>query len=239
MKVLTIAAHPDDVEICCAGTMALLARAGHEVRLAHLTFGDKGGRDDPAFLAATRHAEARAAADMIGADVVGRITGDLELYDGPEHGALVADLIGDAGPDLVVTHRPDDYHPDHRITGRLTRTALAEVSPRTPLWFMDTIAGVDFEPDVYVDISEVLSLKRDMIRCHASQMSWMNAARHTDMAYMIEWTARWRGLQSGLPLAEGLISATSAPWPVPDVPVHPPLLAAAGAQLTNLEVTAS
>ncbi len=217
MKVLVIAAHPDDVEICCAGTMALLAKAGHEITLAHLTYGDKGGRDDPDELAATRHAEAKAAAALIGAEVVGRITGDLELYDAAEHRNAVGALIEAERPDLIVTHRPDDYHPDHRITGELALAASAHEAPNVPVWFMDTIGGVDFVPDTYIDIAPVFDQKIDMIRCHASQMTWMSAARHTDMTYMIEWNARWRGLQSGLTLAEGLAAAHGATWDVPGV----------------------
>jgi N-acetylglucosamine malate deacetylase 1 len=171
LKVLALAAHPDDVEICCAGTMALLARAGHEVVLAHMTYGDKGGRQDPDELARTRYAEAVEAAALIGATVVGRICGDLELYDAGPHREEVARLVADTAPDVVVTHRPDDYHPDHRITGDLAMGAVRRMRPDTAVWFMDTVGSVEFHPSDYVDVGDTLDLKLDMIKCHRSQMA--------------------------------------------------------------------
>jgi LmbE family N-acetylglucosaminyl deacetylase len=224
LKALVLAAHPDDVEICCAGTMALLARAGHEVVLAHMTYGDKGGRQDPDELARTRHAEAVEAAALIGAGVVGRICGDLELYDAEPHRAAVARLVEEIRPEVVVTHRPDDYHPDHRITGELALAAVRRTDPDVPVWFMDTVGSVEFHPSDYVDVGDTFDTKIDMIKCHRSQMSWMSTARHTDMPYMIEWAARWRGLQAGVEFAEGFLPAVEgAAWPflgVSSRPVH-------------------
>ncbi len=221
MRVLTIAAHPDDVEICCAATMALLTKAGHEVVLAHMTYGDKGGRGDSGMLARTRHAEAVEAAQLIGAQVVGRICGDLELYLSQEHEKALVDLLDQVAPDLVFTHRPDDYHPDHRITGQLALSATATAKPGTAVWFMDTIGGVDFTPTHFVDVGTAIEQKMDMIRCHRSQMSWMSQARHTDMPYMIEWNARWRGLQAGVTYAEGFIAATEDDWDIEGVASAP------------------
>lgn len=206
MKVLAVAAHPDDVELLCAGTLALLAAQGHVVLLAHMTYGDKGGRQDPRELADTRAREATASAALIGASTVGRICGDLELYDTDEHLARVAEIIADADCDVVLTHRPDDYHTDHRVTGELV-LSVTDDADAPPVWFMDTIGGVAFRPTHYVDVSSVIDVKKRMIRCHESQMSWMSAARHTDMEYMIEWTGRWRGLQCGAGYAEGFAPA--------------------------------
>lgn len=219
MEVLVVAAHPDDTELLCAGTLALLARAGHSIHIGHLTYGDKGGRDDPAELARIRGAEAAASASIIGAATLGRICGDLELYLDDEHIAAVRDLVDGVEADVILTHRPDDYHPDHRIAGELVLAATSPRRTRPSVWFMDTIGGVGFDPTHYVDIGSVLEIKQRMIRCHESQMNWMSAARHTDMTYMIEWTGRWRGLQCGRPVAEGYIAAgdPETPWFAPDL----------------------
>lgn len=201
-KVLVVAAHPDDMEILCAGTLALLSRSGYEVVVSHMTFGDKGGREDPAELARTRAEEAARSAEIIGAKVYGRICGDLELYASPGFVDTVAELIRETTPDVILTHRQDDYHPDHRITGELVLSALSTASLSSSLWFMDSIGGVNFQPTHVVDVSDVFATKAEMIRCHVSQMKWMSQARRTDMVYMAEWTGRWRALQAGWRVAE-------------------------------------
>lgn len=223
-KVMAIAAHPDDVELLCAGTMARLAKAGHEVVLVHMTYGDKGGRDDPDELARTRHAEALESASLIGATVDGRFCGDLELYPDEPTIARLGELWRRHAPDVVFTHRPDDYHPDHRITGELALATGVQVAPQTPIWFMDTIGGVEFEPTVVVDIQETLDLKIQMLECHRSQMTWMSTARHTHMPYMVRSAAGWRGVLSGLTAAEGFQPAVAgATWPFEEVPSRPVL----------------
>ena len=223
MDVLVVAAHPDDTELLCAGTLARFTAAGHAVRIGHLTYGDKGGRQDPAELARMRGEEAARSAALIGASTLGRICGDLELYTAPEHIRAVRELIAGTPADVVLTHRPDDYHPDHRIAGELVLAAVVTLTGAPPVWFMDTIGGVSFEPTHYVDITAVLDTKQRMIRCHESQMNWMTAARHTDMTYMIEWTGRWRGLQCDRPVAEGFVAADgpSTPWFGADVEALP------------------
>ncbi|MDR5700850.1 PIG-L deacetylase family protein [Agromyces aerolatus] len=221
-KVLVIAAHPDDVELCCAGTMARLAHAGHEVVLVHMTYGDKGGKDAPEVLARTRHDEATESASLIGASVDGRFCGDLELYPDEETIDRLGTLWRAHAPDVVFTHRPDDYHPDHRITGELALAAGAAVAPDTPIWFMDTVGAVEFAPTEVVDIAQTLELKVQMLECHRSQMTWMSAARHAHMPYMVRTAAGWRGLQAGIGLAEGFQPATpGVSWPFADVPSVP------------------
>lgn len=218
MSVVVVAAHPDDVELLCAGTLARLADAGHKIALAHLTYGDKGGRDDPAALAATRGREAQASAALINAIPEGRICGDLELYMRADLAERVASLLPAAGVDAVITHHPDDYHPDHRITSELVLKAARERSLLSRVWFMDSVGGAHFVPTHLVDVTATFETKKRMLRCHESQMAWMSTARHADMEYMIEWTGRWRGLQANVGYAEGFRSAVdSAGWFAQDV----------------------
>lgn len=207
MNILAMAAHPDDVELSCAGTLALLSRSGHDVGVSHMTVGDKGGTGDPDELARTRAAEAKASCDLIGARYVPGFCGDLELYDNEDHLGRLVDTILAVRPDIVFTHTPLDYHPDHRITGELVIAACTRARelglPTLELWWMDNLGGVDFGPEVYVDIAETFAVKRDMLRCHESQISWMTQVRHTDMEYVMEWMSQWRGLQCGVQRAEG------------------------------------
>jgi len=204
--VLVMAAHPDDVEILAAGTLSRLRKIGCEIHLSHMTFGDKGGTQDPVLLSETRKKEAEASAALIGATVLGRLCGDLELYNNNEFAEQVAEIIEQVKPHVILTHRTNDYHPDHRITGELVLRVVREKSFNTSVWFMDAIGGVDFIPTKYVDISLERELKDSMILCHESQMAWMSQARNTNMVYMAQSLDRWRGLQSGFKYAEGFMS---------------------------------
>lgn len=207
MKILSMAAHPDDVELLCAGTLAQLARLGHDVAVCHMTVGDKGGTGDPDELARTREAEARASCDLIGARYLPGFTGDVELYPNADHRARMLANVREVEPDVVLTHAPNDYHPDHRITGKTTVDGVTDGADDglgdIEVWYMDNLGGVDFFPDLYVDITPVFETKQAMLRCHASQIAWMTEVRHTDMEYVTDWVSRWRGLQAGVPRAEG------------------------------------
>ncbi len=120
MRVLAVGAHPDDLEMLCAGTLAKYADQGNEVFMAHLCSGHEGGKNvDPQELARTRDAEAKAAAAIIDAQAMGPIAGDLDLYPTAEMRAKAADLIRQARPDLIFTHSPNDYMPDHVITSQI------------------------------------------------------------------------------------------------------------------------
>jgi len=213
MKVLALAAHPDDVELLCAGTLARLAQVGHDVVLAHMTLGDKGGTASPEELAEIRAAEARTAAAFVDAHCWGGICGDLELYaEDADQLARVREILDAERPDVVLTHPTHDYHADHRITARLVERAVGRSGPEADaqedeIWQMDTLAGVAFAPERYVDITSAVETKQAMIRCHESQMEWMSSYRHTDLTYIIEWIGRWRGMQAGFPYAEGFAPA--------------------------------
>jgi LmbE family N-acetylglucosaminyl deacetylase len=209
VRVLVVAAHPDDVELLCAGTLGLLIRAGHPLWLAHMTVGDKGGQQPPEELARIRGEEALRAAEVLGAGTFGGICGDLELYAGERHGERIVEILDEVGPDVVITHALNDYHPDHRVTGRLVLEKVEACTAQPSILYMDTVAGISFVPEFYCDISETVELKKEMLRCHASQVQWMARYRHTDMEYIIEWMGRWRGLQCGARYAEGFRLAPS------------------------------
>ena len=202
MKLLVVAAHPDDVELLAAGTLALLRRDGHEIWLAHMTVGDKGGQQSPDELARIRGEEARRAAALLGAEAFGGVTGDLELYRCAAHVDRVRGLVEQVSPDVVFTHALNDYHPDHRVTGQLVLDVVGSRADQPAVIYMDNVAGIDFVPESYVDVTDALELKKEMLRCHESQVQWMAKARHTNMEYLIEWLGAWRGLQCGARYAE-------------------------------------
>ncbi|MFV0399157.1 MAG: PIG-L deacetylase family protein [Oscillospiraceae bacterium] len=225
MKVLAIGCHPDDVEIGCAGTLARYKREGHEVTICHLANGNLGHAViEPEELRTIRAGEARRSGEIIGVKVVTCDVGDLLVNDSSrEQRDLVVDLLRSEQPDVILTHSPEDYMPDHVAVSKLVfdasfaasvphyRTAEPGSAPTTPIFYMDTLAGVGFLPTEYVDISETIGDKLAMLECHQSQLSWMLEHDHIDFAEFVRTCARFRGLQCGAVYAEAFTACNV--WP--------------------------
>jgi LmbE family N-acetylglucosaminyl deacetylase len=189
LSILVFGAHPDDCDFR-AGGLALKYRAlGHSVRFVSLTNGDTGHyRLGGGPLAKRRYDEAQAAAAVAGIryDIMDIHNGELEVN--VPNRKLVIQIMRDARPDLVLCHRPWDYHPDHRAVGTLVQDAaytvtVPNVAPLTPHLPRPPVVGyvwdsfrrpVPFEATVAVDIGDVMERKIDMIHCHTSQMyEWL------------------------------------------------------------------
>lgn len=190
-RVLVIGAHPDDAEIKAGGLAAHHVAAGNAVTFVSLTDGSAGhhelGRDA---LARRRAAEAEAAATVLGIENRVLDIPDGELRPTLESRQRVIRLLRTVRPDLVLTHRPWDYHPDHRSAARLVQDATylvrvpnvcPDVAPldREPVvgYLADRIASPrPFAPDVIVAIDDVLERKLDALHEHASQVyEWLPA----------------------------------------------------------------
>jgi N-acetylglucosamine malate deacetylase 1 len=189
LRILMIGAHPDDGDIKAGGSAAKWCALGHVVRLVSLTNGQAGHQimRGPG-LAARRKAEANAAGAVIGAayDVLDQPDGYLD--DRIEHRLQVIRLIRSFRPDLIITHRSTDYHPDHRFTGLLVQDAsylltVPAMCPEVPhlascpviLYFSDAFQKPNrFEPNVVVDIEDNFDQLIDMLHCHQSQFyEWL------------------------------------------------------------------
>jgi LmbE family N-acetylglucosaminyl deacetylase len=215
-SVLAVGAHPDDVEILAAGTLARYAAAGARVTICCVTAGELGHpAADAAERGAARLAEARAAAAHIGAALICLGLPDGGVADTPEARLRAIDAVREAAADLVITHDPADYHPDHRAASGLVFaatfvassaqvvTAHPPIRRAPPLFYMDTIAGIGFAPDEYVDITSTMDAKRAMLAEHRSQMDWLRARAGIDAMDLIEVVARFRGGACGVRHAEG------------------------------------
>jgi LmbE family N-acetylglucosaminyl deacetylase len=218
-RVLAIAAHPDDIELSCAGTLARYLRAGSAVHLAIACRGDRGGATgpDPA-LAGRRADEARRAAELLGAPLEQLGLGDADVPVTLETRTALIRLMRAVRPELIITHGPTDYHDDHVRVGHLsTHCAWFAASPghdtgQPPLEappalvYMDNVAGINFEPTHLVDITETMDLKRRMLACHQSQLGRDDSgiSRIEDLA---ETLAKLRGFQCGVRYAEGFRAA--------------------------------
>lgn len=222
MRILAVGAHPDDVEILCAGTLARYVALGHHVTMVHACRGDKGhGQILHHEVGVVRDQEAQAAAAVIGAEAMCLDFLDGEIYATEEAMIRFVEMIRITKPDLIITHHPDDYHGDHNAVTKLTLdasflatlpyyvTAQPPHPLAPPIYFMDTLAGIDFTPTEYVDISATLELKKQAMARHNSQITWLKEHHATDILDFIETIARFRGLQCGARYAEGFQSVRS------------------------------
>jgi LmbE family N-acetylglucosaminyl deacetylase len=203
LRLLIIGAHPDDADYSAGGIAALYRAAGHVVKMVSMTNGAAGHHVTPGpELVRRRRTEAANAGQVIGATY--------EVFDNPDGGllptlevrAVVIHLIRAFKPDLVLTHRPNDYHPDHRYTSQLVQDAaymvtVPAVVPETPHLTRDPVIAYlpddfqkpyPFSPTVAVDVGPVLDKIVDMLHCHQSQF--------------YEWLAYNQGYHDRLPADE-------------------------------------
>jgi N-acetylglucosamine malate deacetylase 1 len=219
VRVLAVGAHPDDLEILCGGTIARFVREGHEVVMCHATVGDMGSfvhtREE---ISGIRLREAKRAAEIAGAAHATLGLGDGEVDAGdPSQKRLVVDLVRETRPDVVLTHATNDYMGDHNEIAKLvfecsfyaTFANLETGKPRhdavTPIFAMDTIAGLGFVPTEYVDISETIDVKAAMLEAHETQLAWLRDHDGVDIVEEMRTTARYRGQQCGARYAEGFV----------------------------------
>ena len=175
VEILAVGAHPDDVELGCGGTLALLARGGRSVGILDLTRGEAGTRGTPEM----RAAEAAESARILGA----RFRDGLDLGDGnlrTDRAAEleVIDVIRRRRPRLVFAPLPNDRHPDHVRAGRLVadaafyaglrslETGRAPHRPQQVVFFPSTFLA---EPTFLVDVTAALETKLAAVKAFRSQ----------------------------------------------------------------------
>ena len=213
MNIVCFGAHPDDGEFFAGGTAVKWARAGHRVLFVSLTNGDVGHHElTGAPLAARRKAEAEAAARIGG--YACRV---LENHDGELQPTLalrreITRIIREQQADIVLTHRPNDYHPDHRYGAMAVQDAAYMVCvpnfcPEAPalrknpvfLYLMDHFQKpCPFTPEVAVPVDDVMDVKWAMLDAMPSQMyewlPWIDgrlAERPKDPAAWRAWMERY------------------------------------------------
>ncbi|MBO5008616.1 MAG: PIG-L family deacetylase [Clostridia bacterium] len=214
MNVLAIGCHPDDIEISCSGTLAKCVKRGDKVTVCHVANGNMGHEIiPPDELRDIRAKEAKNAGALAGIEVVTIDVGDL-LPNGCDISQRdkIAELIKKVQPDFIITHSPTDYMPDHREVSKLVFDAsfVASVpnygnggkAPVVPIFYMDNLAGMNFNPTEYVDITDEIELKLKMLNCHDSQLRWMRDHDGIDFEEFVRSCSRFRGIQCGAGYAE-------------------------------------
>ena len=193
MNILAIGAHPDDIEYGCAGTLIKYAKRGHHIYLMVLTSGQEGGSSE------IRKQEQENAAELMSVQKI--FWGgyhDTQLPLNKELIEKIEEVLGEVNPDLILVNYGDDTHQDHRILTQATMSATRYV--RNVLFF-EVPTTQNFNPQVYVDISDTLERKSQVLNAHASQVMKTNIE---DM-YIIELAqanATFRGIQGRVKFAE-------------------------------------
>ena len=165
MKVLAVGAHPDDIEIFMYGLLSIYKKEGHQVYTMIATDGAKGGAVIGEKLAHKRASEAINGLKKFSLPIFLNLP-DGELGEELEHRKIIKQNILKIMPDLIVTHSENDYHADHRSLSLIIQRA---VSHYIPILYCDTLMGINFNPNYYVDITDHYELKKKSILKHKTQ----------------------------------------------------------------------
>jgi LmbE family N-acetylglucosaminyl deacetylase len=184
LRIIAFGAHPDDCELRVAGAAAKWAAAGHHVKFVSVTNGDIGHwKQAGGPLAQRRTEEVERCAKILGIESQVLDIHDGELLPTLEHRKTITRLIREWDADIVLSHRPNDYHPDHRNVGVLVQDAAYMVTvpffcPDTPhlaknpvfLYYEDRFTKpTTFAADVIVSIDDVIDKKLLVVEALESQ----------------------------------------------------------------------
>ena len=220
--VLAVGCHPDDVEILCAGTLALLKEKGWNIEISTMTNGDCGSATlSRKEISEIRKIEAATSAKILNANYMCLNNDDIFLTYNRESLLKTIDLIRNVKPDLVITQSQQDYMIDHEVTSKIVQTACfsaaiknietgSEPFNKIPhLYYMDALEGKniygnEIKPTVIVDISSTMEIKEKMLKMHDSQRSWLMEHHGMD-EYIIAMKnfSKKRGMEIGVNYAEG------------------------------------
>ena len=165
MKLLAIGAHPDDIEIFMYGLVASCLKRGDDIFLAVATDGAAGKVLTTIDLKKKRASETLQGLSKLAKPEL------LNLPDGQlsyckDAYSIIESFIFDVNPDFIITHDKKDYHPDHRALSRI----VSEIAGfKYPIFYAETLMGLNFKPNYYIDITEYFSAKVDAILAHKTQ----------------------------------------------------------------------
>ena len=194
MNILAIGPHPDDIEFGCGGTLIRYGRRGHNVNLLVLTSGGIGGDAD------TRAKEQEAAVKYLKAkNLFWGGFKDTELVDNRDLILKIEEVVDKVKPDMVFLNYTEDVHQDHRAASHAGVSATRYVRE---VLFYEVPTTINFEPDIFVDIGDILDEKAALLKTHASQV---DKTKVQDLTILESATscATFRGFQGRVKYAEG------------------------------------
>lgn len=189
LSILFIGAHPDDADIQFGGTAIQYLQLGHTVNYLSMTNGDAGHHQmGGGALAQRRYQESQKVARFLGINYFVLDNHDGELQASVENRRKVIQIIREVKANLVITHRPNDYHADHRSTSLIVQDAaylicVPNIVPHTPHLAVNPVIvyhqdrfrkPYPFVPEVVVDITSVIDRKMEALSFHESQVyEWL------------------------------------------------------------------
>lgn len=226
LDVLAIAVHPDDVELCCSGTLMMEKMNGKKIGIVDLTRGELGTRGTPEL----RAEEALKAAAIMRVDV----RENLQMADGffkndEPHQRLLIKFIRKYQPEIVLANSLDDRHPDHGRAGHLISdscflSGLKKVQTKDdegelqnawrPKYIFHYIQDRYYNPSFVYDVSKVFDKKIESIKAYSSQFYSLEYEKDEPQTYIstpeflnsIIGRHQMFGKMIGVPYAEGFIS---------------------------------
>ena len=204
MKILAIGAHPDDIEIFMFGFLYSCKEMGYKISTVIATDGSLGGNNDDNKLVENRKKESQDGLKKLGVPLFLNLP-DGSLGNENIHTKIIKDIIHKINPDLVVTHYYKDYHSDHINLSQIVKSVVGHY---TPILYCDTMMGLNFIPNYYVDITRFMGEKIKSILCHYTQ----NPERFVDLANLMN---AYRAAQCNAPnghFAESYLFESSFPF---------------------------
>jgi bacillithiol biosynthesis deacetylase BshB1 len=226
LDLLAFGAHPDDIELSCAGTLLIEKNNGKKVGIVDLTQGELGTRGT----AEVRKEEAKNSAVILGAD----IRENLEMADGffkndEENQRKIITVLRKYRPEIILCNAPDDRHPDHGRSADLVNDAaflsgLIKIETKDdldnkqeiwrPKYVFNYIQDLYFKPDFVIDISNVFDKKIEAIDAFSTQFYNPNASDKEPQTYIsspeflesVINRAKMYGKMIGVKYAEGFLS---------------------------------
>jgi len=196
-NILAIGAHPDDIEFGCGGALAKYARKGHRLFLLVMTGGGLGGSQS------VRTEEQKVSGEILGAEKI--------FWGGYQDTHLIVDVeliskieavIAEVKPDFIFCNFPDDTHQDHRHLAQAIMSATRYI--RNVLFFEGPTTQ-NFNPQVFVDISDTLDKKVEALQAHRSQVMKTNI-EDLSIVEVARSSANFRGIQGRVKFAEAFHS---------------------------------
>lgn len=204
-KAFAIAAHPDDIEFMMSGTLILLHEAGYEIHYMNVANGSCGTTEyDRETIATLRRTEAIEAASSIGAIHHESLVNDLEIFYENHLLKRLSAIVREVAPRIVLTHSPWEYMEDHSNTCRLVVTAafvrgMSNFSTLPPIMRTDEPTTIyhalpyglrdplrkKTKAGIYVNVTETLEAKTQMLAMHKSQKKWLDYSQGLD-SYLIK-----------------------------------------------------
>jgi len=196
-NILAIGAHPDDIEFGCGGALAKYARKGHRLFLLVMTGGGLGGSQS------VRTEEQKVSGEILGAEKI--------FWGGYQDTHLIVDVeliskieavIAEVKPDFIFCNFPDDTHQDHRHLAQAIMSATRYI--RNVLFFEGPTTQ-NFNPQVFVDISDTLDKKVEALQAHRSQVMKTNI-EDLSIVEVARSSANFRGIQGRVKFAKAFHS---------------------------------